>query len=101
MNLPSIQDLADEICTRMAARGNPWDLVKCRQVAEGIHDRLPTAGGAGAWRVPTHPTQPLDPTDFPGPHHEVVRKGSASVYWSDRRACSQVVADALNSLSQS
>jgi len=101
MNVPSIQDFADEVCTRMAARGQRWDPAQCRQVAQGIHDRLLTAGGAGLWRVPTHPTQPLDPTDVPGPQYEVVRKGSAPVYWSERRAWSQVVADALNALSPS
>ncbi len=88
MNVPSIQEFADEVCTRMAARGQRWDPVQCRRVAQGIHDRLPTAGGAGLWRVPTHPTQPLG-------------TGSAPVYWSERRAWSQVVADALNALSPS
>jgi hypothetical protein len=101
MTVPSIQDFADEVGMRIAARGQRWDPAQCRRVAQGIHDRLPTAGGAGLWRVPTHPTQPLDPSAFPGPHYEVIRKGSAPVYWSEHRAWSQVVADALNALSRS
>jgi hypothetical protein len=99
MNAHSIQELADEICKRMAARGKSWDPEKRRRVAEEIHGRLSTAGGKGQWRVNSHPTQPLDPTDRFGPRYEVVRKDSDPLYWSEGRADSQVVADALNSLS--